>query len=224
MKIHPILHVSFETTKLLFTQILHHCVMSRNITPLYFFSSNLYTLGKINLQTFEWLGKSSTVSLRHAWNFKSVFLKTLCHSSVSWEITLLYLFSWNCTWFGQKEPIKVQNFRLLTCSCNISKNLYFDRLLLLKVYKFQLKKNSNINEGIKAVLLFKRKKMRAKVLDKLLRSGKLAKVSSYIPNFTNLLNPSGYCQLTDPTNKWWTLVSSEQKIKNPSIFMRLKNI
>ena len=31
-----------------------------------------------------------------------------------WEITLLYFFSWNCTWFGQKEPIKVQNFRLST--------------------------------------------------------------------------------------------------------------
>ena len=36
------------------------------------------------------------------------------HSSVSWEITLQYFFSWNCTWFGQKEPIKVQDFRLLT--------------------------------------------------------------------------------------------------------------
>ena len=36
------------------------------------------------------------------------------HCSVSWEITLLYFFSWNCTWFGQKEPIKVQNFRLST--------------------------------------------------------------------------------------------------------------
>ena len=35
------------------------------------------------------------------------------HSSRSWEITLLYFFSWNCTWFGQKEPIKVQDFRLL---------------------------------------------------------------------------------------------------------------
>ena len=57
------------------------------------------------------------------------------HSSVSWEITLLYFFSWNCTWFGQKEPIKVQisDFQLL-------KYLYFDRLLLLKVYKILSKK------------------------------------------------------------------------------------
>ena len=34
--------------------------------------------------------------------------------SVWWEITLLYFFTWNCTWFGQNEPIKVQNFRLST--------------------------------------------------------------------------------------------------------------
>ena len=40
------------------------------------------------------------------------------HSSVSWEITLLYFFSWNCAWFGQKVPIKVQNFRLLTAHMN----------------------------------------------------------------------------------------------------------
>ena len=34
--------------------------------------------------------------------------------SVWWEVTLLYSFSWNCTWFGQNEPMKVQNFRLST--------------------------------------------------------------------------------------------------------------
>ena len=33
---------------------------------------------------------------------------------MSWEITLLYFFSWNFIWFGQTKPIKVQNFRLLT--------------------------------------------------------------------------------------------------------------
>ena len=34
--------------------------------------------------------------------------------SVWWEISLLYIFSWNCTWFEQNEPIKLQNFRLST--------------------------------------------------------------------------------------------------------------
>ena len=34
--------------------------------------------------------------------------------SVWWEITLLYFYCWNCTWFGQKDPIEMQNSRLLT--------------------------------------------------------------------------------------------------------------
>ena len=63
------------------------------------------------------------------------------HSSVSWEITLLYFFSWNCAWFGLKEPIKVQTkFQTFDCSRKISRNLYFDMLLLLKVYKILAKK------------------------------------------------------------------------------------
>ena len=36
------------------------------------------------------------------------------HSSMSREINLLYFFSWIFTWFLQKDPIKVQIFRLLT--------------------------------------------------------------------------------------------------------------
>ena len=57
----------------------------------------------------------------------------MCHSSVLWEIILLYFFSWNCTWFGQKEPIKVQNFRLLTAYVKFHQ-------ILLKVYKISAKK------------------------------------------------------------------------------------
>ena len=67
------------------------------------------------------------------------FSLTLHQSSMSWEITLLYLFSWNFIWFGQKEPIKVQNFTLLTAHLKFHK-LYFDRLFLLKVYKISAKK------------------------------------------------------------------------------------
>ena len=63
------------------------------------------------------------------------------HSSIPWEVTLLYFFSWNFIWFLQKEPIKVQNFRkILTAQVKISPNLYFDILLLLKVYKISVKK------------------------------------------------------------------------------------
>ena len=37
-----------------------------------------------------------------------VFFQILHQSSVSWETSPLYFFSWNCIRFQQKEPIKVQ--------------------------------------------------------------------------------------------------------------------
>ena len=61
----------------------------------------------------------------------SHFFFKLC----SWEITLLYFFSWNYILFWRREPIRVPNFRL-----SISPNLYLDRHLLLKVYKISAKK------------------------------------------------------------------------------------
>ena len=54
--------------------------------------------------------------------------------------------------------------------------------------------SSNINEGIKAVIFFKRKKMGAKSFG----TGKLVKVSSYIRTFANLLSPSEYANLLVP--------------------------
>ena len=54
---------------------------------------------------------------------------------MSWEITHLYFFSWNFILFWRKQSINVSNFRL-----SILSNLYFDRLLLLKVYKISAKK------------------------------------------------------------------------------------
>ena len=60
---------------------------------------------------------------------------------MSWEISLLYFCSWNFIWFLQKEPATVQNFRISDNSGKISPNLYFDRLLLLKVYKVSSKKS-----------------------------------------------------------------------------------
>ena len=95
---------------------------------------------KRNFQTFEWLGKSSPNYSYHIWNHKSVFLWTFHHSSVSWEITLLWCFSWNFVWSGQKQPIKVK-FQTFDCSREISPDLYFDRFLLLKVCKTSAKKS-----------------------------------------------------------------------------------
>ena len=66
--------------------------------------------------------------------------KTLHHSSVSWEITVLYFFSWNCTWFGQKEPIKVQNFNYLTAHVKFHQICTLIDSFCWKYIKFQLKK------------------------------------------------------------------------------------
>ena len=58
----------------------------------------------------------------------------LHYSSVSWEITLLFFFTWKFEWFWAHQ---IPTFN---CSGEIWPNLYFDSLLLLKVYnKFQLK-------------------------------------------------------------------------------------
>ena len=59
------------------------------------------------------------------------------HFSVSWEITLQYFFSWKFIESGQKEPIKVQNFRLS------SAHVKFHQIcgsFCWKYIKFQLKK------------------------------------------------------------------------------------
>ena len=63
------------------------------------------------------------------------------HSSVLWDITLLYFFSWNFIWFGQKEPIKVQNFRLFTAHVKFHQICtYLTGAFCWKYIKFQLKR------------------------------------------------------------------------------------
>ena len=93
--------------------ILHHSLVSWKITPLYFFRSNITYFSckepiKVQIfETFECSDKNSPNSCQF-WNNKSVFLQILHQSSVSWDTTPLYFFSWNFIYFQQKEPIKVQ--------------------------------------------------------------------------------------------------------------------
>ena len=82
----------FPNQKLAFLQILHHSTLSWNILPLYFRSSIIYFA-----QNFEFLETTN-----------QFLIQILHHSSVSWDITPLYFFSWNFTYFQQKESIKVQ--------------------------------------------------------------------------------------------------------------------
>ena len=59
---------------------------------------------------------------------------------MSWEITLLYFFSWNVIWFLEKEPIKMQNFRLSTAWIKFHHICTLIGYFCWKHVKFQLKK------------------------------------------------------------------------------------
>ena len=141
MKVHPIPHASFETTRSRFIQILHHCSVSWKITPLYFFSSNIYTLEKTQFSDFwmvEWKFKIHQILFVMFETTIQFFFK-LCITLQCHERTLLYFFSWNCTWFEEKEPIKVQNFRLSTAHVKFHQIGTLIGPFCWKYIKFQLK-------------------------------------------------------------------------------------
>ena len=74
----------------------------------------------------------------YLWNVDLVFLQILHHSSVSWDITPLYFFSWNFKYFQKTEPIKLQkwsNFRWTIKSWKF----FILPLLLSKSYKIRAK-------------------------------------------------------------------------------------
>ena len=103
----------FPNHKSVFLQTLHDSSVPWKITPLYLFRSNVKYFARKEpvkvqiLETFECSDQNSPNSC-HFWNNKLVFLQILHHSSVSWDITPLYFFSWNFIYFQQKELIKVQ--------------------------------------------------------------------------------------------------------------------
>ena len=113
---------NFPSNKSVFLQILHHSSMSWKITPLYFFSSNNIYFAqkepiKVNIfETSKCSGQNFSNSLCQSWNNKSIPLRILYPSLVSWKITLLHFFSSNNIYFAQKEPIKVKIFETFKCS------------------------------------------------------------------------------------------------------------
>ena len=128
MKVHPIPHAIFETARSGFIQIFHHCSVSWKITPLYFFSSNLIYFGKFTKSFMSYLKPQVSFSL----NFASLFSVMKDNSSV--------LFSWSSIWFGQKKPIKEQNFKLSTAHVNFHQICTLIGSFCWKYIKFQLKK------------------------------------------------------------------------------------
>ena len=110
------------------------------LSPLYFIYFALKGPIKVQIfETFECLDQNLPNSC-HFWNNKSVFLQILHHSSVSWDITPLYFFSWNFIYFQQKEPIKVQIWWNFTWAVESLKFCTVVGSFCKNQIKFQLKK------------------------------------------------------------------------------------
>ena len=98
--------------------------ISWKITPLYFLSSNnMYFAQKEHIkmkifQNFKSLVQYSSNSLCQLWNDKSVSLQILHHSSLSWQITPLWILSSYFFNFGLKDPIKIPILRLSSTLVN----------------------------------------------------------------------------------------------------------
>ena len=116
--------MGFFCPKNAFLQLKHY--IQRIYLP-YF--QTLHTSGKsrplkCKFSDFPLLALKFTKFLMSFSSKKLVFLQSLNHSSVSWEITLLYIFSWNLSCYWQKELIKMKIFRLSTVPMKISQIPY----------------------------------------------------------------------------------------------------
>ena len=121
-----------------------HCSVSWKITPLYFFSSNLIYFEQkypieVKFSNFWVVGWKFTRFRMSYLKPKVNFSLNLHQSSLSWEMTLLYFLSWNIIWFEQKEPIKVQDFRLLTAHVKFHRICTLIDFFHWMYIKFQLK-------------------------------------------------------------------------------------
>ena len=141
-KICQIPHVSFSSNF-----AWHFSVMIDNSSVLFWVKRYVIcTKGanqSANVWDFEWLDQNSQNSC-HFLNNKSVFLQILFHSSVSWDITPLYFFSWNFTYFRQKEPIKAQIWWNFTWPVESLKIFTLMGSFCPNHIKFQLKKYRNV--------------------------------------------------------------------------------
>ena len=136
----------FPNHKLVFLQVLHHSSVSWKITPLYFFSLNIISFSQKHaikmhiFETFECTGLNLPNFSCQVWNDRSIPLQILQQSSVSWDIIPLYFFSWNFTYFQQKEPIKVQIWWNLTLAVESLKCCTSIGSFCPNHIKFQLKR------------------------------------------------------------------------------------
>ena len=145
MKVHPMPHDVFETTRSVFVQILHHCSVSWNISLLYFCSSNLVYFGRKELIKKKFLefwvlgGKLFKLFISYlkpqvsfSSNFASLFIVTRCNSSVLFYLKLYMIWT--------NEPNKVQNFSLLIAQVKFHQIYTLIGTFCWKYTKFQLRK------------------------------------------------------------------------------------
>ena len=116
----------FWSDKSIPLQNLHPSSVSWKKTSLYFFSSsNIYFAQKepikINFfETFKCSGQNSSNSSCQLWNDKSVPLQILRNSSLSWQITPLWILSSHFFKFGLKDLIKIPVLSSLEKTCHIT--------------------------------------------------------------------------------------------------------
>ena len=120
MKVHPINYAIFETTRSESIRILHHFSVMKDNFSVFFLAQTSYTFdkngpSKWNSWTFEWLDENSPNSLCHFWNQESIFLQTLHHSSVSWNIIFcIFLPKFYMLWTkGSNQSANFQTFNCL---------------------------------------------------------------------------------------------------------------
>ena len=141
--------MSFSKPQVNFPSNFESPSVSWKITSLHFFRSNvLYFTQKepIKVQIFETFKCSgqNSPNFCHFWKNKSVFLQILHQSSVSWDVTPLYFFSWNFTYFQQKKPIKVQTWWNVAWAVESLKFCSLMGSFCSNHIKFKLKKYSGV--------------------------------------------------------------------------------
>ena len=106
-------------------QILYPSSFSWKINPLYFFSSNNIYFAQKDLikmkifETFKCLGQYSSNSSSQLWNDKSISLQILCHFSLPWQVTPLWILRSYFFNFGLKDLIKIPILRLSSAMVKI---------------------------------------------------------------------------------------------------------
>ena len=89
----------------------------KNNSSVLFSSNNIYFTQKEHIKmkifkTFKCSGQNSSNSSCQFRNDKSIPLKILHHSSLSWHITPLWILSSNFSYFRLKDPINIPILRL----------------------------------------------------------------------------------------------------------------